>query len=203
MDDNRLTKAVFNMVYDKNKANWCSRLKQLFIEQNISETYDNKSPCIIKDVNLFYEAKSNRETLVEINSKQKLRTFRLFKDNVSTEGYVKHSVHRKKRSLMAQFRLGVLPLKIETGRYQNIPEEERTCDSCSNTIENEIHFMFDCPQYSATRDILLDAARLFDTDFENLTVSDKLKILLSTRWKDSSKFIIEAWTIRNNLLYVD
>ena len=103
---------------------------------------------------------------------------------------------------MAQFRLGVLPLKIETGRYQNIPEE-RTCDSCSNTIENEIHFMFDCPQYSAIRDILLDAARLFDTDFENLTVSDKLKILLSTWWKDSSKFIIEAWTIRNNLLYVD
>ena len=125
-------------------------IKQLFNEQNIFETYANKSPCIIQDVNLFYKTKSNRETLDEINSKLKLRTYRLFKDNVSTEGYVKYSVHRKKRPLMAQFRLGVLPLKIESGRYQNMPEEQSTCDTCRNTVENETHFIFDCPQYSAT-----------------------------------------------------
>ena len=59
---------------------------------------------------------------------------------------------------MAQFRLGVLHLKIESGRYQNIPEEERTCDTCSNIVENETHFIFDCPQYNGTRDILLDYA---------------------------------------------
>jgi len=203
MDDNRLTKAVFNMIYDKSKDNWCSRIKELFNEQNISETYENKAPCLTPDVNLFYKTKSNRETLAEINSKPKLRTYRLFKDNVSAEGYVKYSVHRKKRSLMAQLRLGVLPLKIETGRYQNTPEKERTCDACSNTIENEIHFMFECPQYSPTRDILLDAAKLYNTDFDNLNVSDKLNILLNTLWKDSSKFVLEAWNTRNNLLYVD
>jgi len=62
--------------------------------------------------------------------------------------------------------------------------------------------MFDCPQYSPTRDILLDAAKLYNTDFDNLNVSDKLNILLNTLWKDSSKFVLEAWNTRNNLLYV-
>ena len=104
---------------------------------------------------------------------------------------------------MAQFRLGVLPLKIESGRYQNMPEEQRTCDTCSNTVENETHFIFDCPQYSATRDILLDSARMLNNDFDNLNVTDKLKMLLNTMWKDSSRFVLEAWTIRHNLLYVD
>ena len=45
------------------------------------------------------------------------------KDNVSTEGYVNYSVHRKKEKLflMAKFSLGVLPLKIESERYQKNP----------------------------------------------------------------------------------
>ena len=82
------------MIYDKCKDNWCSRIKQLFNEQNIFETYENKSPCIIQDVNVFYKTKYNRETLDYISSKPKLTTYRLFKYNISTEGCVKYSIHR-------------------------------------------------------------------------------------------------------------
>ena len=81
---------IYNKSKDNNKDkdNWCSRIKQLFNEQNIFETYANKSPCIIKYVNIFYKTKSNREILDQINSKPKQRTYRLFKDNVSTEGCI-------------------------------------------------------------------------------------------------------------------
>ena len=51
--------------------------------------------------------------------------------------------------------------------------------------------------------ILLDSARMLNNDFDNLNVTDKLKMLLNTMWKDSSRFVLEAWTIRHNLLYVD
>ena len=46
----------------------------------------------------------------------------------------------------------VLPLHIETGRYRNLKVEERLCKVCDlKTVENELHFVFDCPTYSQLR----------------------------------------------------
>ena len=53
---------------------------------------------------------------------------------------------------IAQIRCGVLPLHIETGRYRNLKVEERLCKVCeSQSVENEFHFIFDCPAYSQLR----------------------------------------------------
>ena len=61
--------------------------------------------------------------------------------------------------MLAQIRSGILPLRIETGRYQNIKDnttkkmrkmkvEERICLICnSGAVENEIHFIFECEPY--------------------------------------------------------
>jgi hypothetical protein len=45
------------------------------------------------------------------------------------------------RSILAQFRCGILPLRIETGRYHGEPVKERICSLCSeNNVEDKIHF---------------------------------------------------------------
>ncbi len=37
----------------------------------------------------------------------------------------------------------IMPLEIETGRWQNKPAEERICKVCeSGEVENEFHFIF-------------------------------------------------------------
>ncbi len=62
-----------------------------------------------------------------------------FKDNIYIEKYVKYSSFRKRRSLLAKFRLGILPLNFETGRFRNM--KERLCFICNtNVIEDEQHF---------------------------------------------------------------
>ncbi len=41
---------------------------------------------------------------------------------------------------LAQYLCGILPLEIETGRWQNKPVEERICKVCeSGEVENEFH----------------------------------------------------------------
>ena len=50
----------------------------------------------------------------------KLGTYILFKSEYCTENYLKLYLSRSHRSLLAQLRTGILPLRIETGRYQNI-----------------------------------------------------------------------------------
>ena len=47
----------------------------------------------------------------------KLRTYVLFKLSFETEKYLTINLTRSEGSVMAQFRCGVLPLSIETGRF--------------------------------------------------------------------------------------
>ena len=71
-------------------------------------------------------------------------TYSTFKENYVTESYVYKVYNRVHRSLLTQFRCGILPIKIETGRYTQIPTEYRLCIFCEeNAIENEHHFLFE------------------------------------------------------------
>ena len=44
---------------------------------------------------------------------------------------------------MIKYRISDHGLKIEVGRYQNIPREQRLCNICSE-VDNEVHFFFNC-----------------------------------------------------------
>ena len=55
----------------------------------------------------------------------KLQTYVQIKHNYDTELYVETNLPRNQRSLIAQSRMGILPLAFEVGRFKNIPEEHR------------------------------------------------------------------------------
>ena len=54
-------------------------------------------------------------------------------------------------SAMTQFRCGTAPLRIETGWYEGIPEEERLCPMCNDGVENELHALLECTLYNDLR----------------------------------------------------
>ena len=47
-------------------------------------------------------------------------------------------------------------LNIEKGRNVKISRCDRICPVCGLNIEDEIHFLFDCPKYSSIRDDFFD-----------------------------------------------
>ena len=52
----------------------------------------------------------------------------------------------------AQFRTSSHQLKIETGRHQNIPAEQRLCDYCnSSDIDDEVHMLIKCEYHDIER----------------------------------------------------
>ena len=53
-----------------------------------------------------------------------------FKTDLYIENYIKYNLSSSERSVMAQFRFGILPLNIETGRFRNQALEERLCTLC-------------------------------------------------------------------------
>ena len=53
---------------------------------------------------------------------------------------------------MLKYQYGVLPPRIKTGRYTNIPTEKCLCTLCyNNTVEDEINFALYCPMYDEIR----------------------------------------------------
>ena len=81
---------------------------------------------------------------------------------------------------MAQFRSGILPLEVETGRYQNIPLEFRLCLMCDeNACEDETHFMFDRALYENIRCNYFSKITQCYPDVDECTISDKLIIMMN------------------------
>ena len=109
-----------------------------------------------------------------------LRFYSIFKENYRVETFVKLIQNRKKRAIISQFRYIVLPLKIETGRFQDIPIEYRFCIFCEdNVIESELHFLLHCSHYNEIRFEFYNKVREIDFYFDILDDEDKIRKLMS------------------------
>ena len=80
-------------------------------------------------------------------------------NNTYCEPIYETFITEEHRILLTRWRLSCFDLKIETGRYNGTPREERLCSLC-NQIEDEQHVLFDCRAYDSIR-------TQFTTLFEN------------------------------------
>ncbi len=151
MDDSMLTKKIFIEDYKRCRKNWCSDVQMMFSKLNIKDCFENKDICDIDDIKAKLFVIMDEDTKKEISVKPKLRTFKLFKMSSCVEPYLTYTLDKYKRSLFAQFRCGILPLRIETGRFARIPLNERICEQCDlMKIEDEFHFICEREFYEST-----------------------------------------------------
>ena len=117
----------------------------------------------------------------EIKHSSKSAFYSLIKPNLKCEDYLKH-LEQPLRYTLASFRCSVHQLNIEQGRQTGIHVSQRLCNICNlGTIEDEIHFLFDCPvladlrrnflpKYCHTRPNVVNICRLFgSTDKKTIT----------------------------------
>jgi hypothetical protein len=201
MNCTRLTKAIFEEDYRRNSRNWSARLSDILIEHGCYEYFERKEQIVLPDFQRLLKESYIMKWRNIVQSKPKLRTYNQIKDSFETEEYVKYINNRSERSILAQFRCGILPLELETGRYRNIDVNNRFCFHCTNLVEDEIHFALVCPLYNAERQLLIDEIMLTYNIFGNLDQLNKLKVLLNEFWKQTSKFLYKSWNIRRNLIW--
>ena len=180
LDSNRLPRKIFDIEFNA-KLSWCSDLQSLFTDLQMQNYFEHELK--IRDINGVKNILNNnyeQHLLREINSKPKLRTYKLVKPHCKTETYVMKHMARRKRSIYAQFRIGILPLKVETGRFTNIPLEDRVCDYCdSGEVEDEAHFLFDCTLYIDLREVLIHTCLGKNGNFRNFDRLEKMKYILT------------------------
>jgi hypothetical protein len=145
----------------------------------------------------------NRYTGVNGTNHNKLRTYRLFKSSYDTELYCKLQLPYCHRSALSKFRCGVAPLRIETGRYTNMPVAERVCPFCEEFIETEMHVLLQCPLYNQIRDVIYEKAQSVDNSFYDMSDNDKFVFMFShpDMVRILAKSCCDILKIRNNILY--
>ena len=176
LDNSKLVKKAMLTLRSLTSAGfstWLSKVEDLLSKNNFHD-FINISCISEKDgSNLLKDFKER--TFNEFITKWKddvrkypiLRCFRTFKKEFELEKYLKCVRDPKLRKCISKLRLSSHKLSIETGRYTKpkTPEEQRICQYCNlNTIENECHFVLQCPYYTEERVKLLTAVLLREPD---------------------------------------
>ena len=201
MKDDRLTKKIFMWDY-KQKNGWCSEISKIFHKFNLGQKFSDKQFCDLRVITKKVNETMGDQWKTEVDQKPKLRTYKLFKNEFKTSNSVFIN-NRSKRSLLSRFRLGILALRIETGRwYQGIDANLRLCKICNNgEVEDEQHFLMRCNVYNDFRQSLFDKCTFKNNSFNLLSESEKFIYIVNCQERDLADFIYLAWNRRRNYLY--
>lgn len=203
LDMSRLPRQVLDYDRKCTGQTWSSNLKSALSSINQNNAYVTMSPISTQLAwSCFHENYCN-EWNIEIQNKPKLRTYIKFKECYKVEDYVISFINRYQRSYLAQLRVGILPLHIETGRWYNVKEEDRTCKVCNNNqVESEMHFLFLCSKYDTPRNRLIEEVSKIMPNITNCNNEEKLKLFMTKGIVNIfSRYICEIYNIRKDTIF--
>ena len=181
-----------------NGQNLAFQIKNMLNNLGFSHVWNNQEQNDIpfNEIKQRIIDQANQEILMANTTSSKLVTYCLFKLDTSCESYLNKITLNKYKFALSRFRLSSHNLTLETGRYYNIPKENRICTFCNmNKIESEYHFLLVCPLYAELRRQYLPQYYCrwpSLTKFKNLMQSKSEKVI-----KRLSKYIFFAQNKRN------
>lgn len=135
--------------------NWAYQVKTLLDSLGLSYIWENQellSNIPYHSIKQRILDTANQNLIASINSSNKLLSYCSFKENTEYEKYLDVIKTNKFKYALSRFRLSSHSLAVETGRYYDIPREERLCKLCSmQQVETEFHFLLVCPFYTDIR----------------------------------------------------
>ena len=159
LKDNTLAKDTY---YDSfcNDIGICNKLKLFLTSLNFTHVWENQNTPSINGLNRAITSKIKeryiaywRSCLIENNHNyvSKLRTYKDIKKDYKLESYLLTDVDKEFVSFFSKLRISNSKLMIEEGRYNNLEVKDRICPLCKADIENEHHFVVECPPLTPIR----------------------------------------------------
>ena len=203
LPQSRITHRVFlwDLLYSTKRGSWSANAKHILSDVGCQHVFNDIVPCDIEYIKTVLAEHDHSDWDTSRYKSDKLRYYNLYKGNKDTEDYVKLPVLKYHRSLFAQFRCGILPLQIEVGRFRNLQLHERICPVCDSAVEDEIHFLCECPLYSHIRSSLFELANADDSNFCSMDLLDKFVYLMSNQQRNVMKYLSKAVPLRTDCLY--
>ena len=135
------------------------------------------------------------------DSEGKLRTYALFKTKEGCEKYLHEIKNTSIRQSLTKFRLSNHVLCIEKGRHVSPKtlKDKRFCLFCPDKVEDEIHFLRECPTYNIPRNELMN--NLENPAAPPLPIQDRYNEIMSPKnTQFVAKTVGNLFQIRNFLV---
>ena len=117
MHPDRLTKRIFEWDWLKKNNNWSEDILYLLNKLDMANLFYEQNYCDLKETETKLYELCPLQWKESLTSFPKLRTYIKHKIEYKEESYLTCNLSKSRRSSLAQLRLRVLPLAIETGRY--------------------------------------------------------------------------------------
>lgn len=188
--ESKLSKLLYNILFHEYcsgiyQHKWIHSIKEVLVSVGRIDLF-NKG--LIENTN--FVKRQITETLVDlhiqdwhnkVNLSSKGKNYYLYKQNINLENYL-IKLTKKQYSAILKYRLGNHRLPIETGRWENIPLDERKCNLCKKQdIGDEFHYLFTCDFFQTDRKQFLKSyfyKRPNVMKFNELLSTDNIKDLI-------------------------
>ena len=136
------------------QSSWVAVVKYILTDLNLNfdQNEQNHADKIAKIVRHKLEERFRLYWRKKVNQPGKLDTYKELKAEFRYEGYLDSVNNRENQIAITRLRISNHRLMVEVGRYQKpyLPREKRLC-SFGADIEDEFHFLFQCPLLIDTR----------------------------------------------------
>ena len=129
--------------------------------------------------------------------------YRSVKENWEFSEYLETVHVTEHRKALCRLIVSSHQLRIETGRWErpSVSREMRHCELCNNGIEDEFHFLLECPVYSSIR------KQLINRYYWNRPSMYKLVQLFNSKRRKEiialAKYVYQAFKLRRELIAVN
>ena len=164
MDQDRLPRQAYEMmmIQDRNgKRCWVTEIRELLYRTGFAVVWLNQGA---ENINAFLQ--NCRKTMFDmfirewsstVREKDRYCLYSIIKDDFGRATYIHDVSIYCFRVALTQIRMGVLPINNNMNRYGDNPIASM-CPLCTNQIEDEKHFLFDCSLYIDLRNRFLGNA---------------------------------------------
>ena len=155
MDNERYPKKVYQMMIQTNNSNdcWANKIRTILCEYDFEDVWNQQG---VESVNEFLKELKYRLIrryiegwLAALCRSERYSFFKLFKNSHGIEQYLFDLNKIVFRNPYIQFRFGTSELYVHRYRYND--STTYLCPSCTESDEDEIHFLFNCPAYEDIR----------------------------------------------------
>lgn len=158
--ETKFSKILYNFLFQeyttgKCEHKWIHCIKEILISVGRADLFNKTSIENARSVKAQISRTLSdlyvQEWYSKIESSSKGQNYYLFKQNLQFENYLLN-LNKKYYYSLLKFRLSNHRLPVESGRWDNIPLDERKCKICSkNDIGDEIHYIFICDYFQLER----------------------------------------------------
>merc|ERR1711954_16409 len=140
----------------KERKEWTETTRKILEKWGLSEFWEKQEVPGEGEWDLIVrkgiEEGIRKQWKIEVEQSKKLQVMRKHKKEWGKSEYLDER-YGKGRRILAKLRSGASDLKIESGRSEGLPREERICDLCEKEVEDEGHFLLRCEKYEKERQL--------------------------------------------------